>query len=113
MALAFWDILGVISLLVLALAIYGRYVRRLTGAWRWIYVVGAVLALYLNVFVAIVQAFLKVPALKAMAPKQTEPPFVVAQLVAMALFVVLGIKTVKKFRAESVHTVARAGATQS
>jgi hypothetical protein len=106
-------IVGVISVLVLALAIYGRYVRHLTGAWRWIYVIGTVLALYLNVFVAIVQAFLKVPALKAMAPKQTEPPFLLAQIVAMALFFVLGIVAVKKFHAEPVHTIYRAGATQS
>src|SRR5438270_6263765 len=69
-------IVGGISLVVLALAIYARYARHVAGAWRWIYVVGAVLGLYLNVFVAIVQAFLKVPTLKAMAPKQTEPPFV-------------------------------------
>jgi hypothetical protein len=106
-------IVGAISLLVLALAIFGRYVRHLAGAWRSIYVVGSVLALYLNVFVAIVQAFLKVPALKAMAPKQTEPPFVVAQVVAMALFAVLGIVAVRKFHAEPVHSVYRAGATQS
>lgn len=106
-------IVGVISLVVLALAIVGRYVRNLAGPWRWIYVVGAVLSLYLNVFVAIVQAFLKVPALKAMAPKQTEPPFVVAQVVAMALFVVLGIVAVRKFHAESAHTIYRTGATQS
>jgi hypothetical protein len=106
-------IVGVISLLVLALAMFGRYVRHLTGAWRWIYVVGSVLALYLNVFVAIVQAFLKVPALKAMAPKQTEPPFVLAQIVAMALFLVLGIVAVKKFHAEPLRSVYREGATQS
>jgi hypothetical protein len=106
-------IVGAIALLVLALAIFGRYVRHLTGAWRWIYVVGAVLALYLNVFVAIVQAFLKVPALKAMAPKQSEPPFLIAQLVVMAIFIVLGIVAVKKFSAEPVHSVYRAGATQS
>ena len=106
-------VVGVISLLVLAPAIFGRYARHLSGVWRWIYIIGAVLALYLNVFVAIVQAFLKVPALKAMAPKQTEPPFVLAQLVAMALFIVLGIVAVKKFHAEPDHTLARAGATQS
>jgi hypothetical protein len=105
-------IVGMISLLVLALAIFARYVGHLAEAWRWIYVVSAVLALYLNVFVAIVQAFLKVPALKAMAPRQTEPPFVLAQLLAMAVFFVLGIVAIKKFHAEPVNTLDRAGATQ-
>ena len=106
-------IVGVISLLVLAPAIFGRYVHDLAGAWRWIYVVSAVLALYLNVFVAIVQAFLKVPALKALAPKQTEPPFLLAQVVVMAIFIVLGIVAVRKFHAEPFDTIYRSGATQS
>src|SRR6266849_4362048 len=82
---------GIISLLVLAVAIYARYPRQLAGAWRWIYVVTAVIALYLDVFVAVVQAFLKVPALHAMAPTQAEPPFKLTQLVVLALFIVLGI----------------------
>src|SRR5256885_15866732 len=82
---------GIISLVVLAVAILARYAFHLSGAWRRIYVVGAVVALYLNVFVAIVQAFQKVPALKAMAPTQSEPPFLVTQLVVMALCVALGI----------------------
>jgi hypothetical protein len=84
-------IIGIISLGVLGVAIIARYARRLAGAWRWIYVVCAVIALYLNFFILIVQAFLKVPALKAMAPTQSEPPFVVAQLVALVMFVVFGI----------------------
>src|SRR5437660_12294257 len=70
---------GIISLLVLAVAIFARYPRQLAGQWRWIYVVSAVIALYFNVFVAIVQAFEKVPALKVMAPTQTEPPFKLTQ----------------------------------
>ncbi len=70
---------GILSLVVLAIP--ARYAFHLAGAWRWIYVIGAVFALYLNVFVLIVQAFLKVPALKAMAPTQSEPPFLIAQLV--------------------------------
>jgi hypothetical protein len=89
---------GIISLVVLALAILARYAFHLAGAWRWIYVVGAVVALYLNVFVLIAQAFLKVPALKAMAPTQSEPPFLVTQLVVMALFIALGIAAAKRFR---------------
>src|SRR6266481_8848914 len=63
---------GIISLLVLAVAIYARYPGQLAGHWRWIYVVTAVIALYFNAFVAVVQAFEKVPALKVMAPSQTE-----------------------------------------
>src|SRR5437899_2152666 len=82
--------LGIISLLVLAPVIYARYVGKLAGMWRPAYVIGAVFALYLNVLVLIVQSFQKVPALKALAPNQTEPPFVIAQVVAMIAFVVLG-----------------------
>src|SRR5216684_3845277 len=74
---------GVISLVVLAVAIIARYVLHLRGAWCRIYVVGAAVALYLNVFVGVVQAFEKVPALSALAPKQTEPPFVITQLVVL------------------------------
>lgn len=91
-------ILGIISLPVLAIATYARYARHLTGAWRSIYVVTAVLALYLNVFVLVAQIFLKVPAAHALAPTGKEPPFLVVQLIVMAIFVVLGIFAVKKFR---------------
>jgi hypothetical protein len=97
-------VVGIISLLVLAIAILARYALHLAGAWRWVYVVCSVLALYLNSFVAVVQSFLKVPALKALAPTQKEPPFLVAQLIVMALFIVLGIFAVKKFQAERVVT---------
>ena len=93
---------GIVSLVILAVAIVARYPMRLAGPWRRVYVVCAALALYLNVFVGVVQAFLKVPALKALAPKQTEPPFVVAQGVVFALFVVLGILAVIRFRADRV-----------
>jgi len=89
---------GIISLVLLAIAIFARYGRKLAGAWRWIYVVTAMTALYLNVFVLIVQLFQKLPALKALAPTQSEPPFLVAQLVALVLFVVLTIFAVIKFR---------------
>ena len=95
---------GIISVVVLAVAILARYAFHLAGAWRWIYVVGAVVALYLNVFVLIAQAFLKVPALKAMAPTQSEPPFLVAQLVVMALFIALGIVAAKRFRNQLAGT---------
>jgi hypothetical protein len=89
---------GIISLVILAVAIVARYGLHLAGAWRRIYAVCAAVALYLNVFVGVVQAFLKVPALAAMAPKQTEPPFVVTQLVVLALFIALIIVAAKKTR---------------
>jgi hypothetical protein len=91
---------GIISLVALAVAILARYGLHLAGAGRWIYVVGAMLALYLNVFVAIVQAFEKVPALKALAPTQSEAPFLATQLVILALFVLLSTFAVKQFRNE-------------
>jgi hypothetical protein len=96
--------LGIISVVVLAVAIFARYPRHLAGHWRWIYVVTAVIALYFNVFVLIVQSFEKIPALKAMAPTQTEPPFKLAQLVVLVVFVVLTIVAAIGFRPE----VARA-----
>jgi hypothetical protein len=90
-------IVGIISLVVLAAAIYARYYGNLAGSWRWIYVVSAVLAQYLNFFVLIVQSFQKIPALKALAPTQTEPPFKLTQLVVLILFVVLGVVAIIKF----------------
>jgi hypothetical protein len=95
---------GVISLVVLAAATIARYALHLRGAWRRIYVVCAAVALYLNVFVGVVQAFEKVPALSALAPRQTEPPFVIAQLVVLVLFIGLTIVAAKRFRGEPIHT---------
>jgi hypothetical protein len=89
---------GIISLIVLAVALMARYQRHLAAGWRRTYVITAVLALYLNVFVLVVQLFEKVPSLHALAPKGSEPPFAVAQLVVMAIFVALGIAAVKGFR---------------
>ena len=100
-------IVGLISLTVLVIAIVARYVMGMAGKSRAIYVITAVIALYLNVFVLVVQGFEKVAALKALAPTQKEPPFLIAQLVVMALFVVLGILAVKKFRPVQ-DTLARA-----
>jgi hypothetical protein len=91
-------IVGVISLVVLAVAILARYGRDLSGAWRWIYVVTAMVALYLNVFVLVAQLFLKVPAIHALAPTQAEPPFAIAQGAVLAIFVVLGIVAAIRFR---------------
>ena len=90
--------LGIISLIVLAVAIFARYPRQLAGHWRWIYVVTAVIALYFNVFVLVVQTFEKIPALHALAPTQTEPPFKLTQLVVLAIFVLLGIIAAIRFR---------------
>jgi hypothetical protein len=94
---------GIISLVALAVAILARYALHLAGAWRRIYVVCAAVALYLNVFVGVVQAFQKVPALAAAAPNQTELPFVVTQLIVLVLFIVLTIGSAKRFRGESVR----------
>ncbi|MGP0089784.1 MAG: hypothetical protein ACLPKB_07470 [Xanthobacteraceae bacterium] len=94
-------VVGVISLVVLAVAILALYAYHLAGAWRWVYVVSAVLALYFNVFVGVVQAFQKLPALSALAPTQSEPPFLVAQLVVLAVFVLLGIVAVKSFHPDA------------
>jgi len=95
-------IVGIISLLVLAVAIFARYGLHLRGAWRRVYVVCAAVALYLNVFVGVVQAFLKVSALHAVAPQQTEPPFVATQVAVLALFIVLTVFAAKRFRSESI-----------
>ena len=91
-------IVGIISLVLLAAALFARYARSLAGTWRWIYVVTAMTALYLNVFVLIVQLFQKVPALKALAPTQTEPAFLIAQLAAFVIFLVLAIVATIRFR---------------
>jgi hypothetical protein len=90
-------ILGIISLVVLAITIPACYVFHLAGAWRNTYVVGAAIALYLNVFVLIAQLFMKVPALKALAPTGKEPPFLIVQLTVMAIFVALTILAAKRF----------------
>ena len=84
-------IVGIISLVVLAVAILARYALHLVGSWRSIYVVSSVLALYLNVFVLVVQSFLKIPAVHALAPTQKEPPFLIVQLIVLAIFIGLGI----------------------
>jgi hypothetical protein len=97
-------VVGVISLLVLTVAIIARYVLHLAGAWRRLYVIAAMVALYLNVFVFVVQVFQKVPALKAMAPTQSEPPFLLVQLVVLALFVVVTTVATIRSRNEPLGT---------
>jgi hypothetical protein len=90
-------IVGALSLVVLAVAIVACYPRHLEGGWRRIYVVCAMVALYLNCFVLVAQCFLKVPALHALAPKGNEPPFLIAQLVLLAVFVLLTIIAARRF----------------
>ncbi len=97
-------IVGAISLFVLPIAFYARYSRRTADSWRWIYVVTGMTALYLNVFVLVVQLFLKVPALKSLAPTQVEPPFAIAQGVVFLTFVGLSTAAVKRFRGAHLQT---------
>lgn len=92
--------------MALAVAIFARYARHMNGAWRPIYVVTTALSLFLNSFVAVAQVFEKVLAAHALAPTQKEPPFLIAQLVVMAIFIVLGVFAVKKFRNQPVATEA-------
>jgi hypothetical protein len=91
---------GAISLVFLALAIFARYGRQLAGPWRWIFVISAMIAFYFNVFVGVVMAFRRIPALAALAPTQTEPPFQMTQLVVLALFALLTIVAAIKFHPE-------------
>lgn len=88
---------GILLLILLALAVAALYGFRLAGAWRWIYVVTAVIAVYLNVFVGVTQAFQKLPFLQPLAPTQSEPPFLIAQIVVLVIFVALGALAAKRF----------------
>jgi hypothetical protein len=89
---------GIVSMVVLAATIPARYVFHLAGVWRPVYVVGAVFSLYLNCFVLVVQSFLKVPALNALAPQGNEPPFAITQGIVLVLFVIAGYLAVRRFR---------------
>ena len=89
---------GIISLVVLPVAIYARYSRHLTGFWRPVYIIGAIFALYLNFVVLIVQSFQKVPLLHDLAPTQSELPFLGVQIISLVAFIALGTLAVKRFR---------------
>ncbi len=89
--------IGTLSLILLAIAVGAYYLFHLAGAWRWVYVVTAMISLYLNCFVLVFQGFLKVPALHDLAPTQSEPPFLIAQSAVLIVFVVLGFLAVRKF----------------
>lgn len=87
-----------VSLILLAAALYAFYAARLSGAWRGTYVGTAIFALCLNVFVLVAQIFDKIPAAHALAPTATEPPFLVAQAVTLAAFAALGVLALRKPR---------------
>jgi hypothetical protein len=92
-------VVGILSMIVLLLAIFALYGRKLAGDWRGTYVISACVALYFNVFVLFAQLFAKVPSLKAIAPTQSSPIFGITQLIVLLTFVVLTIRAFKKFRA--------------
>ena len=93
--------IGILTLVLLAIAVIALYVFALRGAWRWIYVATAVAALYFDVFVAVFQSFLKIPSVHALAPTQSEPPFFIAQGIVLLIFIVLGTVAVRRF--EPMH----------
>ena len=98
-------VIGVISLVVLAVALVALYGNHLIGRARWLYVAAAILALYLNVFVGVVQAFQKIPFLHALAPTQQSAPFVVAQVLVLGFFVAVSVAALKHFPARTVRAV--------
>ena len=89
---------GIVSCVVLAVALFALYKERLVGVWRWIYVICAVASLYLNVFVLVVQSFVKISLLNALAPTQTEPPFAITQAAVLAIFILMTLIAVITFR---------------
>ena len=91
-------VVGIISLAVLTIAVVAQYARALAGAWRKTFVITAMLALYFNVFVLVVQSFQKIPPLKSLAPTQSEPPFAITQGMVLLGFVVLTVAAIRKFR---------------
>lgn len=91
---------GILSLVLLAVACFALYLKKLSGAWRSVYVVTAMTSLYLNIFVLVIQAFLKVPALHALAPSvpPSEPPFAILQGIVLVFFVIVIIGAIRRFR---------------
>jgi hypothetical protein len=89
---------GIVACVILAVALFALYKEHLAGACRWIYVITAVVSLYLNVFVLVVQSFVKVSALNALAPTQSEPPFAITQAVVLAIFILIALIAVVGFR---------------
>jgi hypothetical protein len=89
---------GIVACVILAVALFALYKERLVGGWRTMYVITVVASLYLNVFVLVAQSFGKVSALNALAPTQSEPPFAITQGVVLAIFILIAIIAVSKFR---------------
>ncbi|HKT61417.1 MAG TPA: hypothetical protein VJQ46_15290 [Gemmatimonadales bacterium] len=104
-------VLGIISLILIPVVMYALYIKHLEGGWRRVYVVGAVMALYFNAFVLVAQLFHRIPALIVLAPKQKEPPFQIAQLLLLVLFIVLGRAAWRGYAVEPGAIGARAGAS--
>ena len=92
---------GGVACVILAIALVAYYLKHLAGAWRWIYVVTAIPSLYLNVFVLVAQSFVKVAALNALAPTQSEPPFAIAQGATLAIFILIGLIALVKFHPDA------------
>jgi hypothetical protein len=93
-------VIGILSLLILTVAVLARYRFHLAGGWERVYIVTAITALYFNFFVLVVQSFRKVPALHELAPTQSEPPFAIAQLIVLIVFLWLGYRA---FRVSAAH----------
>jgi hypothetical protein len=89
---------GILACVILAIALFALYKEHLVGSWRWIYVITAVVSLYLNVFVLVAQSFMKVSALNALAPTQSEPPFAITQAAVLLVFIVIALIAVANFR---------------
>ncbi len=85
---------GILACVILVAALFALYKEHLAG---WIYAIAAVASLYLNVFVLVVQSFVKVSALSALAPTQTEPPFAITQAAVLAIFILITIIAIVKF----------------
>jgi hypothetical protein len=91
---------GILSLVLLAIAVLAIYVFRVSGPWRWIFVITAMTALYLDAFVGVIQAFAKLSFLHELAPTGSEPPVLIVQVVVLVIFVVLGFLAVRRFHPE-------------
>jgi len=89
---------GILACLILLVALFALYKEHLAGAWRWVYVIAAIASLYLNVFVLVAQSFMKVSALNVLAPTQSEPPFAITQAAVLAIFILIALIAVVKFR---------------
>jgi hypothetical protein len=95
-------VVGIVSLVVLLVTLIARYSKHMAGGWRGTYVITAMFALYLNVFVLVAQSFQKIPSLHALAPTGTEPAFKISQAIVLVIFIVLTIVAKKNFRSPTL-----------